>query len=224
MRTCITLPNTEAPNDLSPFHDDCMPHFEPLVRHFIEEYTHPRDVVFDPFAGTGVVMRVAERMGRIPFGLDSDRQRVERTRARMNHIYNIIHGDPRKMTSFGLPTIDFSFTVPPYSQLDIPKSPFPSSTSQQSSYLCYLSELQSIYKQMATLMRPGAVAVIEASNVRTPTGLTPFAWDIGIMVSEALEFEGEVVVNWEPTYGYGYDHSYCLVFRKRMSAKERSKS
>jgi hypothetical protein len=28
-----------------------------------------------------------------------------------------------------------------------------------------------------------------------------------------LRFEGEVVVDWEPTYGFGYDHSYCLVFK-----------
>jgi uncharacterized membrane protein len=68
-------------------------------------------------------------------------------------------------------------------------------------------------------MRPGAFAAIEVSNVRTPLGLTPFAWDIGIMVSEALSFEGEIVVNWEPSYGYGYDHSYCLLFRKPTRTK-----
>jgi len=27
-----------------------------------------------------------------------------------------------------------------------------------------------------------------------------------------LPFAGEIAVRWEPTYGYGYDHSYCLLF------------
>ena len=32
-------------------------------------------------------------------------------------------------------------------------------------------------------------------------------------VAGVLEFEGEVVVGWDH-YNYGYDHSYCLVFRR----------
>jgi hypothetical protein len=31
-------------------------------------------------------------------------------------------------------------------------------------------------------------------------------------VSNVLRFEGEVVVEWDRPE-YGYDHSYCLVFR-----------
>jgi hypothetical protein len=41
---------------------------------------------------------------------------------------------------------------------------------------------------------------------------TPLAWDIGREGSQVLYFEGEVVVTWQPTYGFGYDHSYCRVF------------
>jgi hypothetical protein len=41
---------------------------------------------------------------------------------------------------------------------------------------------------------------------------TPLAWDVAGAVSGALPLAGELVVHWQPTYGYGYDHSYCLLF------------
>jgi hypothetical protein len=44
--------------------------------------------------------------------------------------------------------------------------------------------------------------------------VTPLAWDVGRALGAVPPFEGEVVVDWAPTYGYGYDHSYCLVFRQ----------
>jgi hypothetical protein len=51
--------------------------------------------------------------------------------------------------------------------------------------------------------------------------VTTLAWDVADAVTESFYFEGEVVVGWEGkeqnerdggSYGYGYDHSYCLVF------------
>jgi hypothetical protein len=43
--------------------------------------------------------------------------------------------------------------------------------------------------------------------------VTPLAWDVAAAVSQVLRFEGEIVVCWDH-YGYGYDHSYCLVFSR----------
>lgn len=53
------------------------------------------------------------------------------------------------------------------------------------------------------------------------SGVTPLAFDGADVVSEVFHFGGEVVVTWEGdgspdrvgSFGYGYDHSYCLVFR-----------
>ena len=41
--------------------------------------------------------------------------------------------------------------------------------------------------------------------------MTPLAWDLGAEIAKVLHFEGEVVICWD-RYGYGYDHSYCLVY------------
>jgi hypothetical protein len=61
-------------------------------------------------------------------------------------------------------------------------------------------------------MKPNARVVLEVSNLQGPTGVTTLAWDVARSIGEVLHFEGEVVVGWD-SYGYGYDHSYCLIFR-----------
>jgi len=63
-------------------------------------------------------------------------------------------------------------------------------------------------------MKDGARAVLEVANLKGPGGVTTVAWDIARAVSSVLTFEGEIVIGWDRPYGYGYDHSYCLVFRK----------
>jgi hypothetical protein len=59
-------------------------------------------------------------------------------------------------------------------------------------------------------MTPGATAVVEIANLKHPSGVTTLAWDVARVLADVLPFQGEVVVDWEPSYGY--DHSYCLVF------------
>ena len=80
----------------------------------------------------------------------------------------------------------------------------------------YLETMASIYKQLGETLKPKGRCVIEVSNLKHEDGtLTTLAWDIAGAVSQVLLFEGEIVIAWHDTYGYGYDHSYCLVFAKR---------
>jgi hypothetical protein len=65
-----------------------------------------------------------------------------------------------------------------------------------------------------TLLKPDAKAVIEIANLKRDNAITTLAWDVCDAVSQVLDFEGEIVIGWQTPYGYGYDHSYCLVFRK----------
>ena len=72
-------------------------------------------------------------------------------------------------------------------------------------------------------MRNDSYIVIEASNLKSKGKVTTLAWDIGKKISEILTFKGEIIINWisdkenqsNGTYGYGYDHSYCLVFQNK---------
>ena len=70
----IALPyglEREAP----PFEGNDIKYPEALVRHFLKQSTSPGDKVFDPFAGLGTTLFVAEEMRRIPFGVEHDARR-----------------------------------------------------------------------------------------------------------------------------------------------------
>jgi hypothetical protein len=81
-----------------------------------------------------------------------------------------------------------------------------------------------VYEQIGVVMAPSAVAVVEVANLKHAEGLTTLAWDVAAAIADVLPFKGEVVVDWDPTYGYVYDHSYCLVFgapTRRASGPDR---
>jgi hypothetical protein len=117
------------------------------------------------------------------------------------------------LASYSLPAFDFSMTSPPYMNREDREDPFTAYRVQGEGYPQYLEDIRRIYYQVAQVMKDGGAVVIEAANLKR-SGVTPLAWDIAAAVSKELTFEGEVIICWEPTYGYGYDHSYCLIFRK----------
>ena len=211
MKTWIQLENTNnsvLPEELQ---DDDVRYSESLVEYFLNEFTQEKDIVFDPFAGFGTTLLVAEAMGRVPHGIEYDEKRVAYITSKLNQPERIIHGDSRQLLSYDLPAFNFSITSPPYmSKYDI-ENPFTAYTTKGDGYTRYLKDIQDIYKQISLIMAPDARVVIEAANIKKGDLVTTLAWDIGEAVSEVLHFEGEMVVNWD-TYGAGYDHSYCLVF------------
>ena len=214
MKTYILLSNT-AKFELPPhFQHDDVRYPESLVEYFLNEFTQKDDVVFDPFAGYGTTLLVAEAMGRVPFGIEFDKQRVQYIQSQLRHPNNVINGDSRQLLSYGLPAFDFSMTSPPYMGKHDTENPLTAYSTQGSGYDAYLKDIQSIYAQMQQMMKQDARVVIEVANLKFDDGVTPLAWDIAEAVSQVLHFEGEVVVGWDKPYGFGYDHSYCLIFTK----------
>lgn len=215
MRTCLALPKChEIPfPDARTSEDTRCP--EELVRLFLEEYTQIGDVVLDPFAGYGTTLRVAEAMGRIPYGVEANRERAEKARCIINHKYNLIMGDSRDIRTLGLPPIDFCIGSPPGMKQTQLTNALREHLRAKGGYLQYLADIKSIYQQVSELLQPHGMAVIEVGNMKLAHGVTPLAWDIALVVSEVMDFQGEIVVDWEPSYGNGYDHSYCLMFSKR---------
>lgn len=70
-------------------------------------------------------------------------------------------------------------------------------------------------------MKKNSYLVIEVSNLKGKK-VTTLAWDIAKEVSKVFHFEGEIIIDWKTkgiqrngNYGYGYDHSYCLIFRNK---------
>ena len=79
------------------FRDDDVRYSESLVEHFLRGFTHEGDFVFDPFAGYGTTLLVAEQMGRIAHGVEFDVRRVQYVRSKLQHPENLIHGDSRQL-------------------------------------------------------------------------------------------------------------------------------
>ena len=63
-------------------------------------------------------------------------------------------------------------------------------------------------------MKAGGRLVVEVSNLKHDGRVTTLAWDLGSRLAAVFHFEGETVVAWDQ-YGYGYDHSYCLLYANR---------
>ena len=183
-----------------------------LVRHFLEVFTEPGQVVFDPFAGFGTTLAIAEGMGRQAYGMELDEARCNFARSQIANPKNLICGDARELSRFEWPPFDFSITSPPFmNQFEHPQNPLTAYSTTDGHYGTYLRELKETYRQLDLLMKPGGLVVIEAANLKTDGGVTPLAWDIARTLGEVLRFEGEIIACWD-SYGYGYEHSYCLVF------------
>jgi len=224
MKTYILLPRMKRGWLPEEFHDDDVRSGEFLVEHFIEHFTQPGDTVFDPFAGFGTTLLVAERMKRIPFGIEADERRYEYTRSKLAMKDNIIHGDSRNLDEFPLPAIDFVFTSPIFMGCDETKNPL-SGFKEDGNYQVYLDQLQDIFQKLGEFLNPGASVVVEVFNLAPRDGrpMTLLAWDITYAISKVLRFEKEIIACWqgvededtgETPMGVGYDHHYCLVFVK----------
>jgi DNA modification methylase len=215
LKTFIVLKNekrSELPSDIK---GPDIRFSENLVEYFLNEFTREGDFVFDPFAGFGTTMRVAEAMNRMPYGLEYNSWRCEYARSRLGNPDHLVHGDARRLATYEFPPFDFSITSPPYMGKSDQENPFTDYSSEGAGYEQYLSDIGEIYSQMGAMMKSNARVVMEVSNLKLYDGLTTLAWDIAREVSKVLSFEGEIVIGWEETYGFGYDHSYCLVFKKQ---------
>lgn len=210
------MSNRRANSLPAEFQADDVRYSESLVEHFLNEYTNSGDVVFDPFMGFGTTLLVAEKLDRVGFGIEYDEKRCNYVKSMLKHPERALLGDSTKLDSVNLPDFDFSITSPPYMGKHHEENPFTAYSTEFSGYQEYLGQIEHIYRQLCKRLKASRHAVIEVSNLKHEDGtITTLAWDIARAVSNVLDFQGEVVIAWDETYGYGYDHSYCLVFTKK---------
>jgi DNA modification methylase len=216
MKTIISFRNEQKLQLPSEFQNDDVRYPEEMVEYFLTQFTAPGDVVLDPFMGYGTTLRVAERMNRLGYGIEYDERRCRYVQATLHHPERALRGDSTKLNQIELPPADFSITSPPYMGQHHTENPFTSYTTEEGGYNQYLSDIGNIYAQLNGKLKPGARAVVEVSNLKHEDGpLTMLAWDIAREIVKVMNFEGEVVIAWDGGYGYGYDHSYALIFSRR---------
>lgn len=219
MDTFVRLPY-ERPDDIPPAFDGDVRTPPSFVEHFLRVFSDPGDAVLDPFAGFGTTLRVAERMDRTPFGIEYETDRAELVRERVEHAGNVQQGSVLELDPDDVPPIDICLTSPPFMVQGMTENPF-ENYAGESDYEQYLDDIETAFSNVADVMAPGGQVLIDVVNVKYDGDVTPLAFDIVDVVSAVLHFEGEVLVGWtgegDPgrvgSFGYGYDHSYCLVFR-----------
>ncbi|SEO53547.1 DNA methylase [Halogranum amylolyticum] len=223
MQTYITVPYERPdaiPDDIEG--DDWTP--ETLVERVVETYTDPGETVLDPFAGFGTTLAVAERLDRIPYGVEFDSERAAFVRDRVDHGENVVHGDVFELDGSELPTVDLCHTSPPFIAWDEGVDPFRSyDVESRTSYERYLDDVERLFDRVTEWMRADSTLVVDVANLKNDQGTFTLAWDVGRRITERVDrakFRGETVVVWEDeesddrtdAYGHGYDHSYCLVY------------
>lgn len=182
-----------------------------FVAYCVNEFTEKGQVVFDPFAGYGTTLLIAEEFGRLGYGVEYSQSKANYVQGLLEHPEHLIHGDSRRLSEYDLPLIDLCLTSPPYTNRSDTENPFVDYRQKGFDYPSYLQEMGNIFSQVAQNMRPSGRLVIEASNLKKDGEVTTLAWDIAREVSQFFRFEGETILCWDE-YGYGYNHSYCLVF------------
>jgi DNA modification methylase len=185
---------------------------EALVRTFVDALSLPGDIVLDPFAGFGTTPAVAEAMGRQGWGIELDPKRAAFARGRLRVRERLIEGDARQLDRHPIPPIGLVVTSPPYSSPDEAAEALAAYRGANPGYAAYLDGIADVFRGVGERLTPDAWVVIEVSNLRERGRVTTLAWDVARAVGGVLPFAGELVVRWRPTYAYGYDHSYCLLF------------
>ena len=189
-----------------------------LVQYFLERYTKEGDKILDPFAGFGTTLYVAETFNRVPYGIELQKDRFEFIRSNITHKDNIFNGNSLHIGEMNLPPIDFCMTSPPFMTKNDDEYALSNYTTK-GSYVDYLTDLTTIFQKIKKLLKKDGILIVEASNIKNDQ-ITTLAWDIGIKLSNLFEFKGEVIIDWDGArtergiYGSGYDHSYCLIFKK----------
>ena len=185
---------------------------EDVVEFFVNAYSEPGEVIFDPFSGFGTTLLVAARLGRNAHGIELDPRRVDFLERVLPDSASIQLGDARKLRGASIPAAKLSLSSPPYMQRGDLEDPLSAYVDPVESYDKYLEQLANIYTNVAGLLTADGRLVVQVQNLRNERGVTTLAWDLAHRLNSRLRYDGEIVVTQEARI-YGYNHTYCLVYK-----------
>ena len=226
---------------------------ETMAQEFIEFFTRGGETILDPMAGTGSALVAALRAGRNSYGIELNpkyaeiaRQIVAEERLSLGKsveslVSNVITGDAARAPDFGLPTIDYVLTSPPYwdmlhakgattqkqrrstAELDVFYSDDPNDVGNLGDYEEFLAKLVAIYSGLKSRLREKAYLTIIVKNVKKGGRIYPLAWDLGRELGKVYTLKDEKIWLQDnqrlAPYGLGSAwvsntfHHYCLQFR-----------
>ncbi|MBM3125910.1 MAG: site-specific DNA-methyltransferase [Chloroflexi bacterium] len=154
----------------------------------------------------------------------------------------IIIGDAADALHYGIPTVDYILTSPPYwdmlhargaanqkkrraaDELDVVYSEDPNDLGNIHEYEEFLSRLVSIYSGLKPLLKGSAYLTIIVKNVKKGGRIYPLAWDLARALGKTYTLKDEKIWLQDnqsiAPYGLGSAwvsntfHHYCLQFRR----------
>ena len=216
MRTFMICERSHRSEIPDKFKEDDNRSSEEVVETFIKEFTKPGDTVLDMFAGLGTTLIVAERLGRVPYGVEFLEDRCTYIISKIENKENMIHGDARMLLEYEFPPIDFVYTSPIFMNKNETRDPL-NGYETEGNYAKYLVDIRQIFTDLREILKPKSHVILDVANLKGD-GITTLAWDIGKSLSDVLRFEGEVIIGYEEPRdreSFGYDHAYCLVFSNK---------
>jgi len=220
MKTVLKFDTGNARSLPFQFRNDDVRFSDSFAEYFIEHFSSPGDRVFDPFAGFGTTLYAAEKLGRQTFGVELLPERAEFIKSNLKDPNAVICGNSLRLDGMDSPEINFVLTSPPYMQkTNHPQYPFAAYRITGQTYDDYLRDIAQVFCQIKKRLEPASHVVIEVSNLVLNGEFTPLAWDVAKSIGDVLPFKQEIVIEWQsdtsPAYGFGYDHSYALIFQNR---------
>ncbi len=226
---------------------------ESMVQGFIEFFTQKGQVVLDPFMGVGSTIKAAAGCGRIGVGIELNTKYYELAKLHLGkeaEAHFLLNDDANRVVDIfqelGLECAHFVMTSPPYwnmlgksrgnvfsvhkerkakgldtvYSLDDPKD-----LGNLDDYEQFLSALQTVFRKVSQVLRPGGYLVVVVQNLRSPEGrMVTLAWDLTAYLSDFLIFKGEKIWCQDNKklgiWGYPSEfvsnvhHHYCLIFKK----------
>jgi DNA modification methylase len=172
---------------------------EDLIANFIQFFTKEGMWVLDPFLGTGSALTACDQTRRNGIGIELTEKWAQIAAKRTDQF--VIVGDSRDILNFGLPSIDFCITSPPYWDmlhhsrggsestqkdrlkmgLDAAFSDDPLDFGNIQEYGKFMSELLELYAKILQVMTPGKYcAVIMQNTLKQNQEFYPAAWEFAL--------------------------------------------
>ena len=208
----ITLP-WKLERDPPPFEGNDIKFPESLARYVIETYTKPKAKVFDPFAGMGTTLFVAEELGRTPFGMETELHKYEWVAGQLENWMNHRHDDAALCSYYDFPKMDLVLTSPPYMPRHHEWNPLYNGNPQKAGYRRYLKRMGIIFKNVTEITKKNGFVFIQVDNLKHGKVFTPLIRDISNAVDPYLKQVDEIKVNWKRAKE-DYPFTTLLVFKK----------
>ncbi|MFC1800672.1 DNA methyltransferase [Nanoarchaeota archaeon] len=204
---------------------------ETMITEFVEFFTKSKEVVLDPFLGTGSTLVACDNCSRKGIGMELMKKYADVAKERVSKKQKVITGNCQDINQIWgkkkLPKIDFIITSPPYGpmlnkkigliqekrreeKLDTTYSSEDSDLGNVKDYQEFVDKLVNVFVKIKPMLNKDKYIVVILQNYTDGGEWRPLAWDFGKAMSKHFRLKGERIwcQNNKTLYPYGYRWSW----------------